>query len=96
MQICENIKINLIINNLGFFSFCLFFYFIGILIKYLNYNIFESHLFSTFFTIFGFMSSNLLIIFDEINPYTTLTNLNNLNYKKKWYYLFLVYLFINF
>ncbi len=35
------------------------------------------------------MSSNLLIIFDEINPYTALTNLNNLNYKKNGIIYFL-------
>ena len=43
-----------IINYLLFFSFGLFFYFIGIFIKYLNLNILETYLFTTILTIYGF------------------------------------------
>ena len=72
-----------IINYLLFFSFGLFYYFIGILIKYLNFNIFESYLFTTIFVIYGFFSSILFIIFDKINTRDTLTNIYNLTRKDK-------------
>lgn len=73
----------IIINNFLFFTFGLFYYFIGIFIKYLNLNIFESLLFTTLLVIYGLLSSNLLIIFDKIPPRDTLTNMYNLCRKEK-------------
>ena len=74
---------HIIINNLLFFTFGLFFYFIGIFIKYLNFNIFESQLFTTLLVIYGFLSSNVFIIYDNLHPYHTLKNIYNLNKKEK-------------
>jgi len=74
---------NAIINNFIFFTFGIFYYFIGILIKYFNFNLFESYLLITFIIIYGFLSSNLFIIRDNIHPSTTLKNLFNLSFKEK-------------
>jgi hypothetical protein len=73
----------ILINNFLFLSFGLFYYFIGIFIKYLNLNIFESHLFTTFLVLFSFSTGNLLNIYDKIHPRDTLNNLRNLTIKEK-------------
>jgi hypothetical protein len=73
----------IIINTSFFFSFGLFFYFIGIFIKYLNLNIFETHLFTTVMVIYGFFSSIFFGLFDIIRPKETLNNINKLNVKEK-------------
>jgi hypothetical protein len=77
------LDINLIKNNLIIFIYYLSFYFIGILIKYLNFNIFESHLFTTLIIIYGFLSSNLFNILDTIHPYETINIIYNLSKKNK-------------
>ena len=75
--------IKFIINNLLFYSFGIFFYLIGIFIKYLNLNLFETYLFTTNLIIIGFFSSCYLCIFDNIHPYKTLNNIYDLPRKKK-------------
>jgi hypothetical protein len=73
----------IIINNFIFLTFGLFYYFIGIFVKYLNLNIFESNLFTTLITINGFLTANLFIINDKIHPKDTLIKLYNLDRKEK-------------
>ena len=70
-------------DYLLFFSFGIFYYFIGIFIKYLNLNILETHLFTTLMVIYAFISSNILNIFDKIHPKETLINIYNLDRKEK-------------
>lgn len=64
---------------------CIFVYFIGILTKYLNLNIFEIHLFLTVLSIYGFFSSLITMLFDKNHPKNILHNLYNLNFKDKFY-----------
>ena len=79
---------HIILNNFIFFTFGLFYYFIGIFIKYLNLNIFEAQLFITLLTIYGFLSSNLINMYDNIHPYHTLQNIYKLDKKEKFILLY--------
>ena len=58
-------------------------YFVGILINYLNYTVFESQLFITLLSFFGFINSHFYMIFDTNHPYHTLKKIYNLSKKDK-------------
>ena len=73
----------IIINNIIFFTFGIMYYFIGIITKYFNFNIFESYLFTTLLVIYGFLSSNVFIIYDKLHPIHTINKLYNLSKKDK-------------
>jgi hypothetical protein len=65
------------------------FYFLGIFIKYLQYNIFESHLFITLLSICCLLNSSYFIIFDKDHPRDIIKNIYNQTSKE------IIYLYIS-
>lgn len=61
------------------------FYFLGILIKFLQYNIFESHLFITILSICCLFNSSYFTIFDKDHPKDIINNIFKLSYKNILY-----------
>ena len=59
-------------------------YFIGIFINYLELNLYETILFMTLLSFFGFINSHFYMIFDKTHPYFIIKKLIHLSCKNKF------------
>ena len=76
---------NIIIKYTIIIIWSIIFYFLGIFIKYLQYNIFESHLFITLLSICCLLNSSYFTIFDKDHPKDIIKKIYNQSTKNILY-----------